>query len=490
MILNSELLGSKLTLKYKDGEDTINKGYFSNTKEEFGKLQYNFGSDFAKGEQDIEMPWTSTPILKTKFRAYTAGFSASSGESIGLRLLYDGGTRTSETYKIIDFTVVVLYTAAEEAANPDNKEGTVKSATNLETEYTTYNYAGHWDDPINPTWDLNFGICSYYFYNNYTSTTPNNMYNLHWTRSLEQIENGRILTGYFNLSPIDMETIRLNDRVWVKDAWWNILEIIDYNAAKQGLTKVKLITIDNEQPLNLYGISQGTVIVGTGTNGTGTVISVGPGNPAINAPVSKLVKEVNDNDNLIYTTSPVQIMGRGNVVSADTKNIIIQGDNNKVMPGVENVIVLGNEVNVSASNTINTPLGNIIVSKSLTRAELITLITTETLVAGSFYYITDRDIIMQATTIKALSNRCNILKTGASDTYYTSSGINKGVFNDNTLPTLSIGDIYVWGTRVWEATVAGTAPSAVDDFNLNLSHFVELTTNTYGIIMVMNIVEH
>jgi hypothetical protein len=113
------------------------------------------------------------------------------------------------------------------------------------TGVTSYPYVGHFDDPLNPTWDLNYSVCSFYYYEP-LSLTDNNLYNRYWRRTLGQINNGKMLTAMFNLKDSDIQAMELNDKIRIDNSWWNINRVIDYDANANKLTQVELISVDNE----------------------------------------------------------------------------------------------------------------------------------------------------------------------------------------------------------------------------------------------------
>lgn len=313
---SSEESGKRLLLKYKKGDDEVNKGYASQTNEEYGQVDYTFTSDFAKGDQTIEVPWEPSPIFETAFGAHVQSYHGAAPKC-GLRLIYDSGTlRPCGNYIIADFAT--------------------SSGSYIGTTMTQYCYAGHFDDPIVPTWDLNFGICDYYFYNTWQSVTNNTSYALHYSRTVAQIEDGRMLEAYFNLRAYDVEQLKLNDRIWINDAWYNVLELKDYNANKRQPTLVKLITVDPNQKFNRFisrvpfKPSYGDVLLG---------------------PIGAVL---DDRQNTLNSKPPVatnEIRGINNILTNDgntTKNYV-GGDNNYIS-GFNNFI-RGNDNFIEGNNT-------------------------------------------------------------------------------------------------------------------------------------------
>lgn len=61
-----------------------------------------------------------------------------------------------------------------------------------------------------------------------------------------------MLTAYFYLRANDIATLKLNDKIRINNSWWSINSINDYNANENTLTKVELLTIDDEVDLPPY----------------------------------------------------------------------------------------------------------------------------------------------------------------------------------------------------------------------------------------------
>ena len=218
-----ELTKKKLTLSYKQDSDDINKTYFQQVNEVYGQVSFTFDNEYIKDEERKELTFSPTPILKTVFGAYVPALSGASPNT-NIRILYDGEMTTSTANYIIE-----------------NYVGNT-------VEDNHYSYATHFDNPLNPTFDINYATCDYYFYNP-LSITANNLYNIYWRRTVNQINKGKMLTAYFDLRANDIANLKLNDKIRINNSWWSINSINDYNANTNQLTKVELLTIDDEVDL-------------------------------------------------------------------------------------------------------------------------------------------------------------------------------------------------------------------------------------------------
>ena len=218
--LLSELQFKKVKYTYtkEDTADDINVDYYGTTNEIYGEVDIVFDNDFVTGDKIIQSPFSPTPTVKTSFGAYLP--SINRDNPVGNpRVLYYGGLKNLS----------------------GNNTWSLNGASRRQ-----YPYAGHFDDPILPTLDLNFDICRFYFFDDTIAYTNNTQYNKYWGIYINQISNGKLLTAYFNLNETDIRKIRnnLSFKVWVKDAYYYINKVFDYNPLKNDVTKVELIKVE------------------------------------------------------------------------------------------------------------------------------------------------------------------------------------------------------------------------------------------------------
>jgi len=281
-----ELSAKKLILTYKQDSDDPNKTYFEATKEIYGQLEYIFDNEYVKGIDTKEIVFSPTPIDKSTFNAYLPTLSGA--PKVNIRILHDGGVGTCDSYNLYNY------------------------GTTGETNITTYPILHHWDHPTNPTFDILFAQPDYMFYEGYTITN-NNLYNLYWRRTVNQINVGKMLTAYFNLREDDIQSLKLNSKIRIDNSWWTINKVIDYDCNANNLTKVELMSADTE--IDLAPFKKGSVTpttVGDLASHTG---SIHWNNSFVG--------------NTIPSTSVSAIYGQGNVIQPGVNGIIV--GNNKVL---------------------------------------------------------------------------------------------------------------------------------------------------------------
>ena len=302
-----ELSAKKLILTYKNDSDDPNKTYFEATKEIYGQLEYIFDNEYVKGIDTKEITFSPTPIGQSTFNAYLPLLSGA--PKVNIRILYDGGEGTCDAYNLYNY------------------------GTTGETNVTTYPILHHWDNPTNPTFDILFGQPDYMFYEGYTITN-NNLYNLYWRRTVNQINVGKMLTAYFNLREDDIQSLKLNSKVRIDNSWWTINKVIDYDCNANNLTKVELMSADTE--IDLAPFKKGDVTpttVGDLSSHTG---SIHWNNSFVG--------------NTIPSTSVSAIYGQGNVIQPGVNGIIV--GNGKVLDqtGIATERITADVANIATLN--------------------------------------------------------------------------------------------------------------------------------------------
>ena len=73
----------------------------------------------------------------------------------------------------------------------------------------------------------------------------NTLYGLYWREYLESIYNdcARIMEGYLYLNEVDIFNFKFNDEIFIKDSYWRILNISNYEVGGNTSTKVTLLKV-------------------------------------------------------------------------------------------------------------------------------------------------------------------------------------------------------------------------------------------------------
>lgn len=312
-----DITAKRITLTYKQDSDAALTGYLANTGEIYGQYRYTFDSEYIKNEETKELIFSPTPNMETSFGAnlpYILGVAPKNN----IRILYDGGMLDCNSYDIYDVWTIF-------------------------SSFTQYPFMGHFDKPFQPTYDLSYGTPDYLFYENFGTTTFNTLFNKFWRRTYNQINEGRMLTAYFDLDDKDIALLKMNSKIYLKqyESYWNINSVVDYDASKKQLTKVELISIDDELKIPVKRKRPGKPVwttmvaikedakkrfdyLNTNLGGEKANIIGFDNYIGTNASVEKII----GNNNFINGTN-AYVIGSNNTI--DVNNVIFTGDNNTIV---------------------------------------------------------------------------------------------------------------------------------------------------------------
>jgi hypothetical protein len=276
-----DVTNKKLKLTYKEDTDSANMVYTQMTDEIYGQIEYTFDNEYVKDTDTKELIFSPTPVTQTPFGAIVPMINGQS-PSMNIRICYDGGQQSCNQWNLIAYGSTGLYGIQE------------------------YPAIGHFNNPLNPTFDINFGMCDYYYYSP-QSLTANNLYNLYWRRTVNQINVGKMLTAYFDLDEGDIQTLKLNDKIRIDNSWWNINNVADYNANNYAPTKVELISVDSDINLAPFKVKPGTTVGGN----------------VIREAVEKVLRSATTTNNTVLNGADVIIRGEGNAALPNVRGMII-----------------------------------------------------------------------------------------------------------------------------------------------------------------------
>jgi hypothetical protein len=116
---------------------------------------------------------------------------------------------------------LVLYSEFPKACTP-NWTFTYSGGT---VSFSEYYFAGHLDDPFNPTIDINYGVPFEIMYDgaqiNYTN---NNLYNRYYKKFISEItdKDSKIITAEFKLTPLDISNLDFRKLYLIDNTYFRI----------------------------------------------------------------------------------------------------------------------------------------------------------------------------------------------------------------------------------------------------------------------------
>jgi hypothetical protein len=226
-----DLQKAKFQFSYTAGEDYISKQFkkLNRTYGDYEAIGYTVNpntlpSDFALGEQKINLVTQSTPVGQIAGTIFVIPqFLNDSLQFVapGPRCLYNAGTAN-----------ITLY--------DDGGSTAVIEAVPVLNHYSQV-FASIDDYDLNWSPETNYPIYA---------SPYNNLFNLYWRTYMNSLysPDARIMEASFALDLKDILTFQFSDKVWIQDSWWRILEINDYKVGMMESTQVKLIKwLDNSE---------------------------------------------------------------------------------------------------------------------------------------------------------------------------------------------------------------------------------------------------
>jgi hypothetical protein len=219
------LNGRIFEYKYKDDSDFYNESYRKKFNQNYGDRQFDTGFQFSNDRQTTEIIFAGSPLIK-----------------------YD----SSDKY------VVPIYKKSNELSAEDRMDSNIRilfskkktadswNITSGGNSYakTSYGYAGHLDDPISPTQDLNFGAPSEVYFT--AGTYPSqNLFNRFWSSYIAEIadKDSKLLTCYVYLKPLDIAQLDFSKAVFIDGIRFRLNKVMDYDVTNNELVKVELLKI-------------------------------------------------------------------------------------------------------------------------------------------------------------------------------------------------------------------------------------------------------
>jgi len=175
----------------------------------------------------------------------------------------------------------------------------------------------------------------------------NNLFNVYWRTYLNQLysPNARIMEAYFALNLTDILSFSFADRIWVKDAWWRILEISDYKVGDSETTRVTLLKLIDAVP----EVSARPDAV---TDGGIIEFVDGAGNP-VSATQQSCERFGYTWDPVTQTCLASTTQPQGSQV-VSTKNV---GSSTRELSNATNTIVMADELDNATTNTYSVAVG-------------------------------------------------------------------------------------------------------------------------------------
>ena len=214
-----ELTGNEYLFTYKSDDDWANSKYEIDHQGVFGEKRININTDFIVEQQTISPIFSATPLVTFEYQtpnqsakllipSYTKKDEKGTKSPMNPkpRLLIWGGKIDAPAYKIAEPSGVNTYITSSEISGNGK-----------------YAYAGHLNNPIMPTEDINYGVAKE-FYNEWTTVTNNNLFNKYWRNWLNAIIDidAYMLACKVRLTALDIANFNLKNTYQVDGVFYRV----------------------------------------------------------------------------------------------------------------------------------------------------------------------------------------------------------------------------------------------------------------------------
>jgi hypothetical protein len=229
------LNGRFFEYKFKDDTDFYNEGYKKKYNQAYGDRLEDTAFQFAKDKQTIDVGFSPSPLVQYDGtdKVLPAIYKRTKGNAV-------------DQEELVDSNIRILMAKKMSCSTWNIRNGKTPSSPNLGASLTTYGYAGHFDDPVNPTKDINFGAAEeiYFDPNSYTS---NNLFNDYWSEYIAEIadKDSKILSCYVHLTPLDIAQLDFSKAILIDGVRFRLNKIEDFDYNNNELVRVELLKIIN-----------------------------------------------------------------------------------------------------------------------------------------------------------------------------------------------------------------------------------------------------
>lgn len=235
-----ELTANEYLFTYKEDKDWLNERYTVNNTEVFGEKKITIASDFITEKKTITPIFSPTPMSSLEFfdtkttflrmvmPSYTTrDINKKTRMSPNVRLLFWGGVKQKAS---------VFWELGYQT-------GVVGNIPQYYTEIVSgFPYAGHLDDPYNPTEDLNYGVPKEFNFI-WGKVTNSNLYNKFWRNWLNSIidRDAHMLACKVHLTQLDMVNFDLKNFYQVDQVYYRVNKL-SYNVDTE-IADVELLRV-------------------------------------------------------------------------------------------------------------------------------------------------------------------------------------------------------------------------------------------------------
>jgi len=223
----SEINARYYNYKFKADNDFYGENYRKKYTEGYGDFIYDTEFDFVKETDTLEVIFAASTLYQAtgQDKVFPAIYKKSNTNSAEDRM--DSIIRIMQTKKITEVS-----------------SWNIMNTTTVLGSYTSYGYAGHLDDPINPTNDINFGAPKEIQFspNTYPSTNIFNAYHSPYIAEITS-KDSKLLTCFGLLDIIDIFNLDFSKYVFIDGVLFRLNKVENFNPMEYNTTKLSFLKV-------------------------------------------------------------------------------------------------------------------------------------------------------------------------------------------------------------------------------------------------------
>jgi hypothetical protein len=223
----SEINARYYNYKFKQDNDFYGENYRKKYTEGYGDFIYDTEFDFVKETDTLEVIFSASVLYQAtgEDKVFPAIYKKSNSNNAEDKM--DSIIRIMQTKKITGVST-----------------WHIKNVNHNLGSYTSYGYAGHLDDPINPTNDINFGAPKELQFNPNTYPTTN-VFNAFHSPYIAEItsKDSKLLTCYGLLDIIDIFNLDFSKYVFIDGVLFRLNKVENYNPMEYNTTKLSFLKV-------------------------------------------------------------------------------------------------------------------------------------------------------------------------------------------------------------------------------------------------------
>ena len=225
----SEFTARYYDYKYKPDNDFYAENYRKKFNEGYGDFIFDSENEFVKEVDATELIFAGTVL--TQYTGTDKIYSTIYKKS-------NENTKEDKMDSVIRILQAKKVTGRATWALTNGLGGSTLAS------YTAYGYAGHVNDPLNPTDDINWGSPKELYFTT-TSYTTANLFNGYWSEYIAEItdKDSKLLTCSLKLNEVDIYNLDFSKLIYIDGSLWRLNKVLDYNPMDFNTTKVELLKV-------------------------------------------------------------------------------------------------------------------------------------------------------------------------------------------------------------------------------------------------------